>query len=133
MRSDNCKIMIIDANLASINDMSDSPFIIDLVNSVDEFKSSSQHFILFQNYPNPFNPSTKIKYRIKNNSKVLLEIFNINGEKISTLVDSEQQIGIHEAIWYGKDDNDHSVTSGFYIYKIKVNNSVRAGKMVLIK
>jgi hypothetical protein len=83
---------------------------------------------LYQNFPNPFNPSTKIKYSIPEASHVLIEIFNLLGEKIASLVNTEQKAG-----FYTVDFNASFLSSGFYIYRIQANNFVKVKKMVLLK
>ncbi len=88
---------------------------------------------LYQNYPNPFNPTTTINYSLKVNSKVSLNIYNIKGQKVKTLVDETLESGNHTVIWNGKDDNNKSVSSGIYFYKMKTYNHEQTKKMILIK
>ena len=85
------------------------------------------------NYPNPFNPSTTIKFSIQNNSKVELSIFNIKGQKVSTLIDEQLHKGKHSIIWSGCDQNGNQVGSGIYLYKIKVGNLESVKRILLIK
>ena len=89
---------------------------------------------LFQNYPNPFNPETAISFSIKQNSKIELEIFNIKGQLVKSLINGQQNAGNHSVIWNGKDDNGNKVTSGIYLYKLQVNDkSVATRKCLLLK
>jgi len=91
-------------------------------------------FVLSQNYPNPFNPSTVISYQISKPANVTLEIYNVNGQKIRTLVNKQQQAGINEVTWNGKDNGGKQVVSGVYFYKLKVgDNIVDVKKMILLK
>ena len=83
---------------------------------------------LDQNYPNPFNASTEITYGLPSDSHVTLEIFDLMGRKIETLVDRYQQTGVHSAIWNADYD-----PSGVYFYKISAGNFNRTRKMVLLK
>jgi len=84
---------------------------------------------LFQNYPNPFNPNTKIKYQLTKNSFVLLEVFDINGREIKTLVDKKQNSGEYEYVF-----NAENLSSGIYFYRLSINNSiVDIRKMILTK
>jgi sugar lactone lactonase YvrE len=85
------------------------------------------------NYPNPFNPSTTINYSLKVNSKVLLNIYNIKGQKVKTLVNELLLAGEHSAIWNGRDANDKQVSSGIYFYKLKAGDYQKVKKMILIK
>ena len=88
---------------------------------------------LQQNYPNPFNPITTINYSLKENSKVTLNIYNIKGQKVKTLVDETLESGNHTVIWNGINDNGKSVSSGIYFYKLKAANFEKTKKMIMIK
>jgi flagellar hook assembly protein FlgD len=103
--------------------------------------------VLFQNYPNPFNPETVIRYGIRDTGygintnhesrithPVSLKIYNTTGQLVKTLVDKEQSAGYYSVKWNGKDDNNKEVSSGIYIYRLKVYNNIIATKyMVLVK
>jgi hypothetical protein len=86
-----------------------------------------------QNYPNPFNPSTTIKYQLPQTSDVQLQIFNVLGQKVRTLVNSRVEAGYHEAIWDGRNDLGHQVASGIYIYKFQAGNFQKTLKLMLLK
>jgi len=89
---------------------------------------------LFQNYPNPFNPETTISFSVDQHSKVNIDIFNINGKKVSNLTNSQFQTGNHKIIWKGIDDNGKKVSSGLYFYKMKINGLITVTrKMILLK
>jgi len=88
---------------------------------------------LNQNYPNPFNPTTTINYSLKEDSKISLSIYNIRGQKVRLLVSDQLSAGQHSAIWNGKDDNNKSVSSGIYFYKLKTENFEKTKKMILMK
>jgi hypothetical protein len=79
-------------------------------------------FSLSQNYPNPFNPSTVINYSTPVDANVVLTIFNILGEEIKTLVNESVKAGIHKVEWNGTNNNNISVPSGIYFYRIEANN-----------
>jgi hypothetical protein len=85
-------------------------------------------FSLSQNYPNPFNPLTTIEFFIPKSATVLLEIFDIRGKKVLTLVDSYKIAGVHEVNF----DASH-LSSGIYLYRIKSGDFVDAKKMILMK
>lgn len=85
-------------------------------------------FSLEQNYPNPFNPTTKIIYSIPKESKVRLEIFDILGRQVETLVNNSQQAGS-----YSVDFNASKLTSGVYIYKLTTQDYVLSKKMLFMK
>ena len=99
---------------------------------------------LIGNYPNPFNPITTIKFSINNpvtfeggrgdgSTKVSIEIFNIKGQKIRTLVNGYYIAGLHSVVWDAQDDNGVKVGSGVFLYKLTTDNMSDVKKMVLIK
>lgn len=90
-------------------------------------------FDLFQNYPNPFNPSTIIEYQINNAGPVQIQVFNINGELIRTLTNTNQPAGKYSVTWDGKDNKNSNAASGIYIYRVVSGNSVLSKKMLLLK
>jgi len=90
-------------------------------------------FALLQNYPNPFNPSTTIEYIIPNNSFVSLEIYNITGREIRTLVNTQQSVGTNVVVWDGKNRQGNTAASGMYLYRIKAGNNIAVKKMILLK
>ncbi|MDY6915008.1 MAG: T9SS type A sorting domain-containing protein, partial [Candidatus Cloacimonadota bacterium] len=90
-------------------------------------------FISTHNYPNPFNPITTIKFDIPQKTNVKVTVFNVKGEKVTTLVNSELNSGSHSVIWNGKDRNNNSVASGVYFYQVKTANSTAVRKIMMIK
>jgi len=92
-----------------------------------------REFSLSQNHPNPFNPATSIQYTLPTRSHVVLEVYNLLGQKVTTLVDEVQEAGIHQSIWDGKENKGNTVTSGVYFYRIKADNFSEVKKMVLMK
>ncbi|PKN76186.1 MAG: hypothetical protein CVU49_02125 [Candidatus Cloacimonetes bacterium HGW-Cloacimonetes-2] len=88
---------------------------------------------LFQNYPNPFNPVTSIKYDLAETSQVRMDIFNVRGQLVKTLLNQEMQAGTHSVIWDGKDGQGRSVSSGVYFYRMSLPNKVLTNKMLLLK
>ncbi|MCP4728390.1 MAG: T9SS type A sorting domain-containing protein, partial [bacterium] len=88
---------------------------------------------LKDNYPNPFNPTTTIEYQIPEADIVILEIYNIKGQLVRTLVNKTQSAGLYRIKWDGMDSNRRRVASGVYIYSIRTKNYKKAKKMVLLK
>ncbi len=96
--------------------------------SVDEKPSKPESYTLSQNYPNPFNAATLIKYEITRPSDVRIEIYDLLGNKVETLVSEYQEAGTHSVVWNGKDS-----PSGVYFYKIKAGNFSDSRRMLLLK
>ena len=90
-------------------------------------------FSLSQNYPNPFNPSTNIEFGLSKAAHVKLDIFNIVGQKVRTLVDEEMKAGKYVVDWDGKDEQGNSVSSGIYFYRMKAEDFSDMKKMLLVK
>ncbi len=85
------------------------------------------------NYPNPFNPTTTISFDLANSSDVKLEVYNIKGQKIVTLVNDNYIAGKHSVTWNGKDASNRNVASGVYFYKMSTNDYAEIKKMMLLK
>lgn len=90
-------------------------------------------FSLAQNYPNPFNPKTMIRFGLPKDSWVKLEVYNILGQKVKTLVDERLTAGLKEVEWDGKDTRGSEVASGIYFYRIKADDFSDVKKMVMLK
>lgn len=101
--------------------------------SISETGSEPNRFLLHQNYPNPFNPSTQIEFTLNRASKIRLDIYNLLGEKIATLLDDDFPQGSFRAVWSGRDDAGQPVPSGVYLYAIKSGAVRQVKKMLLIK
>ncbi|TSA27318.1 PKD domain-containing protein [bacterium] len=98
---------------------------------------------LYQNYPNPFstrggsryisgNPETTISFSIKQNSKIELEIFNVKGQKVKTLINEFRQSGNHSIFWNGDNAYGNKVSSGLYFYKLSINGRTEDVKKCLL-
>lgn len=90
-------------------------------------------FELHQNYPNPFNPETHIRFSLAHKVKVKLEIFNVLGQRVKTLVDNDMAPGKHEMLWNGRNDAGNRVSSGIYFYRIEAGGYVKSRKMILLR
>jgi hypothetical protein len=90
-------------------------------------------FSLQQNYPNPFNSSTTVPYQLSETGLVRLEIFDLNGQKVATLIDHTQASGRYQVSWDGTDDQGQAVSTGTYLISLRLGDSAQVSKMVLIK
>ena len=91
-----------------------------------------ERFELGQNFPNPFNPSTIIPYQLPAPTRVRLEIFNILGQRVTTLVDGERPAGFHTARWDATDASGRAVGAGLYFYRLKGGGVHLTRRMLLI-
>ncbi len=111
--------------LSKLNDILKSKF---GINSEEKEQIIPKEYSLYQNYPNPFNPVTIIKFDIPNDGLVQLEIFDILGRRISTLVEEYRTAGSYEQVF-----NASALASGVYIYKIQAGTFINSKKMILLK
>ena len=93
----------------------------------------TETFTLFSNYPNPFNAETVLAYKLPKDIHVNIEIFNLLGEKIITLVNKNQPAGLHRVRWNGKDCFGKNIPSGVYFYRMDSGDFICCKKMLLIK
>jgi outer membrane protein assembly factor BamB len=90
-------------------------------------------YSLDQNYPNPFNPSTVIKYAIPLEGKVQIKIYNSIGEEVASLVNLFQAPGTYQVEWNGRNNQNVTVPSGVYIYRIEAGTFTSSKKMLMLK
>ena len=90
-------------------------------------------FALSQNYPNPFNPATEIKFSLPENTHVKIEIFNVLGQKVRTLVDSDMDAGYQSVVWNGTGGSGQSVSTGVYLYRMQAGDKMFTKKMLMLK
>jgi hypothetical protein len=88
---------------------------------------------LYQNYPNPFNTATTISFELPSPTWVTLDIYNILGQHVCTLVDENRTTGSHEVQWDGRDGRGNTVASGVYFYRLKAGEKLLTKKMLLLK
>ncbi|MGF1670470.1 MAG: T9SS type A sorting domain-containing protein [Balneolaceae bacterium] len=94
----------------------------------DGFTGLPREFDLKQNYPNPFNPSTVIQYSVPQASNVRIDVFNVLGQRVATLVNREHQPGNFDITF-----DAANLSSGMYFYRLEAANTVLTQKMMLIK
>ena len=90
-------------------------------------------FELSQNYPNPFNPVTTIQYSLPERSPVRIEVYNVLGQVVRTLVDGERSAGSYTITWNGEDASGAPVATGVYFYRFQAGEHVEKKKMLLLK
>jgi hypothetical protein len=88
---------------------------------------------LLGNYPNPFNPETAISFSLKAEDRAVLEVYNMKGQKVRTLLDGNVRAGMHTVVWTGDDDNGKPASSGVYFYKLSSGKYSSTKKMILLK
>ncbi|MFC1725742.1 FISUMP domain-containing protein [candidate division KSB1 bacterium] len=88
---------------------------------------------LFQNYPNPFNPETTIMFTLPKTANVKLEIYNIQGREIKSILNQTKPAGYHSVKWDGTNNNGVKVNSGVYVYRLQAGEFVETRKMILLK
>ena len=103
--------------------------------SVELTTAAPADFVLQQNYPNPFNPTTTISFSLtaKDAKNAKIEIYNLKGQKVKTLISDQLPAGEHSVVWDGKDENNKPLSSGIYFYKLKAGNQEETRKMILLK
>ena len=109
--------------------------IVELVTAEEDSGNGDEipdRFELHQNYPNPFNTETRITFGITAPSQVTLKIYNVLGQEVITLIDTELQPGNKDVIWYGEDDSGRKAPSGIYLYRIQADDQSRVRKMILV-
>ncbi len=85
------------------------------------------------NYPNPFNPETEVRYEVARVGRVRVEVYNLLGVRIASLVDEEQVPGSYRVRWDGRDELGRQVGSGVYICRLAAGEVVKTTKMVLVR
>ena len=90
-------------------------------------------FSLKQNYPNPFNPTTQIRYDLPESEFVSINIYDVMGRNIKSLININQEAGYRSITWNGTNDLGQAVSAGMYIYTIQAGEFRQTKKMVLLK
>ena len=92
-----------------------------------------QEITLNQNFPNPFNPDTTITFSLPEDTSIILDIYNVSGQKVRTIVNSSVNHGIHSVVWNGKDDDGRNVSSGIYLYRLCAGKTAITRRMIMIR
>ena len=120
---------IIEVYLSSSRSMSYEGCCCDIANNldIDEIVFSTN------NFPNPFNPYTTIKFSIGEVGNVVLNVYNVRGQRVRTLQNEHREPGHHSVIWDGTDDYGRAMSSGIYFYRIVAGENVATRRMLLMK
>ena len=105
----------------------------ELITEITSQTGTPDAYDLSCNYPNPFNPVTTIRYALPKPGKVRIDVYNMMGQHVKTLVSLRQDAGVHLVQWDGTDVNNHVVASGVYFYQMQADDFNSTGKMVLLK
>jgi len=134
------KRVIIPFPLAFLDDSNRDTFLSNViawfgeVNAVDEVAEAlPTEFALKQNFPNPFNPVTSIAFEMPAAQDVRLNVYNMLGQKVRTLVNDHRTAGRYTVLWDGRDDSGRMVGSGVYFYQIQAGSFTKTAKMVFLK
>ena len=107
--------------------------VLNVVRQRGEGETVPTSYALQQNYPNPFNPATTIEYQIPVTGQVTLEVYNILGARMATLVNDIQEAGFYQVVWDGRNENHNLVATGIYLYRVKAGEFSSVKKMLLVK
>ena len=100
---------------------------------IEQENISSRNYKLEQNYPNPFNPNTTLQFSIAKTENVVVTVYNMMGEKIQILANSEFSAGQHKLVWNGKDEHERTVAGGIYIIEMRTSSYRRTIKSIFLK
>jgi hypothetical protein len=92
-----------------------------------------QPFALLPNYPNPFNPATRVVFTLPRDGEVTVELFNVAGRHVRTLVDEVRPAGRHEVLFDGTDDRGRGLASGVYFVRMQADDFAETRKMTLVR
>ena len=101
--------------------------------AVEENDGLPTRFAVHQNYPNPFNPATVLRYDMPQAGHVTINIYNILGKNVRTLLDENVAAGYQKAVWNGLDNEGRPVSSGIYFYQVKADTKMATKRMVLLR
>lgn len=147
--------MVVYVSIAGRDTVLDEPYYVHVMMGDEEFGWSPDHYdslkvgdllsgvrpvdtpktgpALRQNHPNPFNASTTIEYYIHKAGHVVLDIYDVAGRKVVSLVDERQEPGAHEITWDAKDARGQMVSTGVYMTRLEVAGEVTTRRMNMVK
>jgi len=87
----------------------------------------------FQNHPNRFNPGTTIRFVLENTSSARIDVFDVCGTRVRTLVNGMVPVGPHRAVWDGRNNSGESIATSVYFYRLAVGDFVQTKKTILMR
>jgi flagellar hook assembly protein FlgD len=108
-------------------------FTLDVGTAVEEQQMLPTEYVLAQSYPNPFNATTVIEFAIPEAALVRLDVYNVLGRRVKTLVQGTQPAGFYRTVWDGRDEAGHPVPTGLYLYRLTASDWIQTRRMMLIK
>ena len=117
----------------SVSDIESIGFVGELSVTELEHITNITSFSLFQNYPNPFNPKTNITFELNQSGRASVDIFNVKGQLVKTLIDNHLYGGKHNVVWDGSDAENKQVGIGMYFYRVTVNGQQYSKQMIMLK
>ena len=109
----------------------DEQYVQDMIRELQE--TIPENFYLSQNYPNPFNPTTKIDFTLPRSADVSIIIYNLMGQQVNVLMNSNLDYGYHTVTWNGLDQFGRPVSSGVYFSELRTRTFRQTKKMLLLK
>jgi len=111
----------------------DDILVTEATTSIEDKQNLSNDFQLHQNFPNPFNPSTQIGFQLPASEFVQLEVYNLIGQKVRTLINQNRPAGVQQVTWDARDDAGRELPAGIYYYQLRSSNFQQTRKMLLVK
>jgi hypothetical protein len=105
----------------------------DVVVSTDPHVPPAVKTTLYQNHPNPFNPGTTIRFVLENTATARIDVFDVRGVRVRTLVNGEVPAGPHRTVWDGRNEVGEIVATGVYFYRLVAGDFVQTKKMILLR
>lgn len=133
----NCRLLMVDSSFLQaviLTDTTDSIFHLGQLSAVDNHTYlTPDRFELAQNFPNPFNPETDIRFSVPTTAVVRIQIYNIMGQLVRTLTNTNYTAGVHRIHWDGRSDIGQNLSAGIYFYRMEAPGFEQAKKMLLLK
>lgn len=123
------RVLAVD-HAGNLSDYTETIEVTSLLNDFDQIPSK---VTLHNNFPNPFNPKTSFTYDLPQSGLVKINISNLSGSHVKTLINGNKDVGKHTIEWDSKDDHGNTVPAGIYFYTLTTNNYTKSNKMILLK